>query len=110
MAGTNTIGSRLRNIWRKVSSQRVYSEKHMRVAELCISAADSAEVRAIVGATCIGVWKQTGEHTYVLNHIGLSWNPLVPSPTGSACGTWQSRRRSRCPRRSGIHQAVCDLV
>jgi hypothetical protein len=39
----------------------------MRVAELCISAADSAEVRAIVGATCIGVWKQTGEHTYVLH-------------------------------------------
>jgi hypothetical protein len=33
----------------------------------------------IVGATCIGVWKQTGEHTYVLNHIGLSWNPLAPS-------------------------------
>jgi hypothetical protein len=33
----------------------------------------------IVGATCIGVWKQTGEHTYVLNHIGLSWNPLAAS-------------------------------
>jgi hypothetical protein len=33
----------------------------------------------IVGATCIGVWKRTGEHTYVLNHIGLSWNPLAPS-------------------------------
>jgi hypothetical protein len=33
----------------------------------------------IVGATCIGVWKQVGEHTYVLNHIGLSWNPLAPS-------------------------------
>jgi hypothetical protein len=27
------------------------------------------------GAVCLGVWKQTGEHTYVLNHIGLSWNP-----------------------------------
>ncbi|HTV80000.1 MAG TPA: hypothetical protein VMF03_17245 [Steroidobacteraceae bacterium] len=27
------------------------------------------------GATCLGVWKQTGERTYVLNHIGLSWNP-----------------------------------
>lgn len=37
----------------------------------------------IVGATCIGVWKQTGERTYVLNHIGLSWNPLAPS-TGLA--------------------------
>ncbi len=33
----------------------------------------------IVGATCIGVWKQTGERTYVLNHIGLSWNPLAAS-------------------------------
>jgi hypothetical protein len=33
----------------------------------------------IVGATCIGVWKQTGERTYVLNHIGLSWNPLASS-------------------------------
>jgi len=38
----------------------------------------------IVGATCIGVWKQTGERTYVLNHIGLSWNPLATSPTGPA--------------------------
>ena len=35
----------------------------------------------IVGATCIGVWRQTGEHTYVLNHIGLSWNPLAASPS-----------------------------
>jgi hypothetical protein len=33
----------------------------------------------VVGAVCIGVWKRTGEHTYVLNHIGLSWNPLAPS-------------------------------
>jgi hypothetical protein len=33
----------------------------------------------IVGATCVGVWKQTGERTYVLNHLGLSWNPLAPS-------------------------------
>jgi hypothetical protein len=33
----------------------------------------------IVGASCIGVWKQTGEYTYVLNHIGLSWNPLALS-------------------------------
>ncbi|HEX3913238.1 MAG TPA: hypothetical protein VHW71_07005 [Steroidobacteraceae bacterium] len=33
----------------------------------------------IVGASCIGVWKQTGERTYVLNHIGLSWNPMAPS-------------------------------
>ena len=62
----------------------------------------------IVGASCIGVWKQTGERTYVLNHIGLSWNPLAPS-TGSR-GTGQSGRRPRRFRRSGVHQAVCDLV
>jgi hypothetical protein len=29
----------------------------------------------MTGATCLGVWKQTGERSYVLNHIGLSWNP-----------------------------------
>jgi hypothetical protein len=33
----------------------------------------------IVGATCLGVWKRTGQNTYALNHIGLSWNPLAPS-------------------------------
>jgi hypothetical protein len=38
------------------------------------------------GAVCLGVWKQTGERTYVLNHIGLSWNPLAspPAPGGPA--------------------------
>ncbi len=40
----------------------------------------------IVGASCIGVWKQTGEHTYVLNHIGLSWNPLAPSSAPAGPG------------------------
>jgi len=25
------------------------------------------------GATCLGIWKRTGEFTYELNHIGLSW-------------------------------------
>jgi hypothetical protein len=40
----------------------------------------------IVGATCIGVWKQTGERTYVLNHIGLSWNPLAPSTAPAGPG------------------------
>jgi hypothetical protein len=40
----------------------------------------------IVGATCIGVWKQTGERTYVLNHIGLSWNPLAPSAAPAGPG------------------------
>lgn len=33
----------------------------------------------IVGATCLGIWKRTGEFTYVLNHIGLSWDPLAAS-------------------------------
>jgi hypothetical protein len=33
----------------------------------------------IVGAFCSGVWKRTGEHTYVLNHIGLSWDPTAAS-------------------------------
>jgi hypothetical protein len=33
----------------------------------------------LVGAVCMGVWKRTGEHTYALNHLGLSWNPLAPS-------------------------------
>jgi hypothetical protein len=40
----------------------------------------------LVGATCIGVWKQTGEHTYVLNHIGLSWNPSAPSSAPAGPG------------------------
>jgi hypothetical protein len=33
------------------------------------------------GAVCLGVWKRTGERTYELNHIGLSWNP-VGNPQG----------------------------
>jgi hypothetical protein len=40
----------------------------------------------IVGATCIGVWKQTGERTYALNHIGLSWNPMAPSAAPAGPG------------------------
>lgn len=39
------------------------------------------------GAVCLGVWKQTGERTYVLNHIGLSWNPpgnAAGAPVGPA--------------------------
>ena len=31
----------------------------------------------IVGSTCLGIWKRTGEFTYVLNHIGLSWDPTA---------------------------------
>jgi hypothetical protein len=37
----------------------------------------SAIRNPIVGATCLGIWKRTGEHTYVLNHIGLSWDPTA---------------------------------
>jgi hypothetical protein len=42
------------------------------------------------GAVCLGVWKRTGEWTYELNHIGLSWSPvgnpqgLTPGPAGPA--------------------------
>jgi len=39
------------------------------------------------GATCMGIWQRTGEFTYVLNHIGLSWNPPgnpMNAPVGSA--------------------------
>jgi hypothetical protein len=39
----------------------------------------SGQRNPLVGAVCIGVWKRTGENTYVLNHIGLSWNPQAPS-------------------------------
>jgi hypothetical protein len=27
------------------------------------------------GSVCLGVWKQTGEFSYELNHVGLAWNP-----------------------------------
>ncbi len=33
----------------------------------------------IVGVTCLGIWKRTGEFTYGLNHIGLSWDPTAAS-------------------------------
>jgi len=32
------------------------------------------------GATCLGVWKQTGRYTYELNHVGNSWDPTVTVP------------------------------
>jgi hypothetical protein len=37
------------------------------------------------GATCLGIWKRTGEFTYELNHIGLSWNP-PGNPMGAPVG------------------------
>jgi hypothetical protein len=36
------------------------------------------------GAVCLGVWKQTGEYSYELNHIGLSWDPTTHKPAGPA--------------------------
>jgi hypothetical protein len=33
---------------------------------------------------CLGIWKRTGEWTYELNHIGLSWDPVKGLPGGPA--------------------------
>lgn len=34
------------------------------------------------GDVCLGIWKRTGEWTYELNHIGLSWNTEKGVPAG----------------------------
>ena len=36
------------------------------------------------GDVCLGIWKRTGEWTYELNHIGLSWNTEKGVPGGPA--------------------------
>jgi hypothetical protein len=36
------------------------------------------------GNVCLGIWKRTGEWTYELNHIGLSWDPVKMLPAGPA--------------------------
>jgi hypothetical protein len=36
------------------------------------------------GDVCLGIWKRTGESTYELNHIGLSWDPVTNVPGGPA--------------------------
>jgi hypothetical protein len=36
------------------------------------------------GDVCLGIWKRTGEWTYELNHIGLSWNTAQNVPGGPA--------------------------
>jgi hypothetical protein len=36
------------------------------------------------GSVCLGVWKRSGERTYELNHIGLSWDPVNHVPAGPA--------------------------
>jgi hypothetical protein len=37
------------------------------------------------GDVCVGVWKQTGEWTYELTHIGLGWN-VAGNPQGLPVG------------------------
>jgi hypothetical protein len=32
------------------------------------------------GSVCLGIWKRTGDNSYELNHIGLSWNPAANPP------------------------------
>lgn len=36
------------------------------------------------GALCLGVWKKTGERSYELNHIGISWDPVNNAYAGPA--------------------------
>ncbi len=36
------------------------------------------------GDVCLGVWKRTGEWTYELNHLGLSWGPVKKEYGGPA--------------------------
>jgi hypothetical protein len=36
------------------------------------------------GNVCLGLWKRTGEWTYELNHIGLSWDITKNIPAGPA--------------------------
>jgi hypothetical protein len=36
------------------------------------------------GSICVGVWVRTGEHTYELNHIGNSWDPVNNVAAGPA--------------------------
>lgn len=36
------------------------------------------------GDVCLGIWQRTGEWTYELNHIGLSWNVASAMPAGPA--------------------------
>ena len=36
------------------------------------------------GSICLGTWEQTGDRTYELNHIGLSWDPVKNAFAGPA--------------------------
>jgi hypothetical protein len=45
----------------------------------------SSAVRAPdTGSICLGTWERTGERTYELNHIGLSWDPVHNVTAGPA--------------------------
>ena len=43
---------------------------------------ESADIPPVVGALCVGVWKQT-ESVIQLNHFGWTWDPSGLVPTGS---------------------------
>jgi hypothetical protein len=36
------------------------------------------------GSICLGTWERTGDRTYELNHIGLSWDPVHNVTAGPA--------------------------
>jgi hypothetical protein len=45
----------------------------------------SSAVRAPdTGSICVGVWERTGDYTYELNHVGLSWDPVHNVTAGPA--------------------------
>jgi hypothetical protein len=45
----------------------------------------SSEMRdPATGSICLGIWKRTGEQSYELNHIGLSWDPVGKKAAGPA--------------------------
>lgn len=36
------------------------------------------------GSVCLGIWERTGNSTYELNHVGLSWDPVNNVAVGPA--------------------------
>ena len=38
----------------------------------------------MTGSFCMGAWKQTGDHSFKLNHIALSWDPSGTTFVGPA--------------------------
>jgi hypothetical protein len=45
----------------------------------------SSGVRAPeTGSVCLGIWRRTGETTYELTHVGLSWDPVYKTAAGPA--------------------------